>query len=358
MKLLIITQKVDINDPILGFFHRWIEEFSRRYESLVVICLQKGAYNLPGGVRVFSLGKEHKELGIKNSAVWKKVTYVWNFYRLIWRERHGYDAGFVHMNQEYVLFGGLLWRALGKRILLWRNHMQGSFLTCISVWLSHQVFFTSPQSFTARFRNAHQMPVGIDTRFFRPDVTVSKKENSILFLGRIAPVKRIEIFIEALNSLKKEGIDFHAAIIGSALESGAEYQDMLHRKTKEYGLEKVVRFRGAVKQSEALRLYNEYEIFVNMTPSGSLDKTIFEAMACGSLILTGNSAFMNIVSYELKNKITYKEMDSADLARKIEELFKIPSFKKESIRKTLQEIAVNVHSLDMLMARLAEVMGA
>lgn len=29
VKLLIITQKIDINDPILGFFHKWIEEFAK-----------------------------------------------------------------------------------------------------------------------------------------------------------------------------------------------------------------------------------------------------------------------------------------------------------------------------------------
>jgi hypothetical protein len=58
MKLLIITQKVDINDPILGFFHRWIEEFAKHCEKITVICLYKGTYNLPNNVKVLSLGKE------------------------------------------------------------------------------------------------------------------------------------------------------------------------------------------------------------------------------------------------------------------------------------------------------------
>ena len=30
--ILIITQKVDINDPVLGFFHQWIVEFSKRVD--------------------------------------------------------------------------------------------------------------------------------------------------------------------------------------------------------------------------------------------------------------------------------------------------------------------------------------
>jgi len=58
MKLLIVTQTIDSNDPVLGFFVRWVEEFSKQCEEVTVICLQKGEYELPKNVRVFSLGKE------------------------------------------------------------------------------------------------------------------------------------------------------------------------------------------------------------------------------------------------------------------------------------------------------------
>ena len=60
MRLLILTQKVDINDNNLGFFHRWIEEFARHCESVIVVCLQKGEYHLPPNVKILSLGKEKK----------------------------------------------------------------------------------------------------------------------------------------------------------------------------------------------------------------------------------------------------------------------------------------------------------
>ena len=101
MRLLIITQKVNKNDPILGFFHRWIEEFAKRFEKLTVICLEKGEYSLPENVRVLSLGKEEGR---------SKAEYLSRFYRYIWEERNNYDAVFVHMNQEYVLLGWKFWK--------------------------------------------------------------------------------------------------------------------------------------------------------------------------------------------------------------------------------------------------------
>src|SRR3989344_232174 len=120
MRLLIVTQKVDKKDPILGFFHRWIEEFAKNFEKVTVVCLEKGEYNLPTNVKVLSLGKEERR---------SKAEYISRFYRYIWQERKNYDAVFVHMNQEYVLLGWKFWKLWGKKIFLWRNHARGSLWT-------------------------------------------------------------------------------------------------------------------------------------------------------------------------------------------------------------------------------------
>lgn len=42
MRLLILTQAVDLDDPVLGFFHRWIVEFAKRFDTIEVICLKAG----------------------------------------------------------------------------------------------------------------------------------------------------------------------------------------------------------------------------------------------------------------------------------------------------------------------------
>jgi len=58
MRILIITQKVDLDDPLLGFFHRWLEEFAEHTECVHVVCLEEGRHTLPQNVAVTSLGKE------------------------------------------------------------------------------------------------------------------------------------------------------------------------------------------------------------------------------------------------------------------------------------------------------------
>lgn len=335
MKLLIISQKVDKNDPVLGFFHRWVEEFAKHYENLIIICLQKGDYDLPKNVKVLSLGKEKGESRIK---------YLWNFYKYIWLERKNYDNVFVHMNQEYVLLGGLFWKFLGKKISLWRNHAKGNFLTLCSVWLANRVFCTSSQSFTARFKKTKIMPVGIDTDFFRPSPLIRKKSGSILFLGRISLVKKVEIFIDALNELKKLGVDFCATIAGPALPRDKEYEKMLKAKVSRYGLDDKVKFLGPVAQVEALRLYQTHELYVNLTSSGSLDKTIFEAMACETVPLVYNQSLREV----FKGELAIQDLEAKSIAKRI---IQAPSINNQN---NFRNFVVKEHGLKSLAERLRE----
>ena len=113
MKLLIVTQVLDKHHPILGFFHRWVEEFATHCEKVTVICLQKGEYTLPDNVIVYSLGKEIGK---------SRLAYLATFYKLIWKLRHEYDNVFVHMNQIYVISGAPFWRPLNKKVSLWYAH--------------------------------------------------------------------------------------------------------------------------------------------------------------------------------------------------------------------------------------------
>ncbi len=333
MRLLIITQKVDKNDPILGFFHRWLEEFSKHCESLIVICLSKGEYNLPKNIKVLSLGKENGKSRIK---------YLWNFYKYLWQERKSYGKVFVHMNQEYIILGGLLWRILGKKTFLWRNHLKGDFLTRLAVLLSNRVFCTSHQSFTARFKKTKLMPVGIDTNFFRPDSSVQKKPHSILFLGRIAPVKNVDIFIEALNELQKLGAQFTATVAGSVLLIYTEYEEIIQGKVAKYRLSDKVRFVGSITQNEALKLYQEHEFYVNLTLPGSMDKTIFEAMACNVVPLVYNQDLKEI----LGEKLVVSKLNSFDIAERIKDIL------LRRVSKDFRDFIVENHSLYRLVSRL------
>ena len=278
MKLLIVTQAVDQNHLALGFFHDWIAGLASSFEQIEVICLFMGQTSLPENVRVHSLGKEEGPQ--------PRLIYAYRFLKLAWGLRQSYDAAFVHMNQEYILLAGPLWKVLRKRIYMWRNHYAGSLLTRIAVAFATKVFCTSKHSYTARFRKTLLMPVGVDTTHFFPDARIKRKDRSILFLARMAPSKDPLLLLKALKELRDGGEPFTATFVGSPLPQDEPYYRSLMAYAEGQGLSDSVTFLPGVPKHETPDLYRAHEIFVNATASGAFDKTIFEAAACGTRPLT------------------------------------------------------------------------
>lgn len=336
MRLLIITQAVDERDPVLGFFTRWITEFAKHCERIEVICLRKGQYELPTNVRVHSLGKEH---GVS------RARYVLNFYTYLWRLRRDYDAVFVHMNQEYVLLAGWYWKLAGKPVYLWRNHYAGSWLTNLAAFFAKKVFCTSTHSYTAKYKKTVLMPVGVDTEQFSP----GKEEPSpcsILFLARMAPSKRPLILLEALANLTHEGVTYTASFVGLPLPGDRAYYDDLRRRAEILKLPVI--FAPGVPHQETVDWYRGHAFFVNASPSGMFDKTLFEAAASGCLPLAASADWSKEVGEDLFFT------DARTLTERLRGWLTVPSETRRE-RQELLHAVVEKHSLEKLAEKLKSV---
>ncbi len=332
MRLLVTTQALDLDDPVLGFFHGWLVEFAKHCEAIEVICLREGRYQLPTNVRVSSLGKERGR---------PRVSRVLRFYRLVWSLRNQYDAVFVHMNQEYVLLAGILWRFLGKKVILWRNHKKGTWQTRIAAMLSTRVCYTSPSAYVAHYQNATRMPIGIDTTLFTP--TDKAPADSILFLGRLDPVKKLEVFLAALASLEREHV--HADVYGDATVGHESYAREV--KSKFTGIPSL-EFHGAVRNEETPAIYRAHAIYCNLTPSGSFDKTIGEAMASGCLPIVANDAVKDVIPTQL----FVTDGSTETLVSTLRYALSLAPAEREHIARSCREYVEREHSLALLSQRL------
>lgn len=341
MKLLIITQKVDQNDDVLGFFHGWIAAFAKHTEQATVIALGVGKYALPSNVRVRSLGKER---GVS------RLGYLLNFYRLIWCERKNYDVVFVHMNQEYVLLGWPVWKILGKRITMWRNHPAGTLLTRVAMFFSNKLFCTSQYSFTARSKKAVLMPAGVDTELFQRNDHIPRMPRSILFLGRISPIKNVDVLIDALREVDQQGYDFTATVVGKALPKDEAYETKVKDIAQPLLDKGKVKFVGSIANNKTPEVYNAHELFVNLTDSGSFDKTILEAMACECVALVSNRSFEGMIP----RQFIFTEKDPHDLARKITSVLSLSHEEKTTATHDLRNFVYERHSLAFLAKELVK----
>ncbi|MFZ2167325.1 MAG: hypothetical protein WAV50_00475, partial [Minisyncoccia bacterium] len=221
MKLLFITQIVDQNDSNMALAHRWIEEFAKHAERVEVVCLKSGRSDLPGNVRVHSLGKEK---GVS------RVKYVFNFYRYIWQLRHEYDTVFVHMNPEYVLLGGLLWKMWGKKIALWYTHKSVPLKLRIAAHIVDTIFSASKESFRLPTSKLQAMGHGIDTELFALRPT-SVGDLRIVTVGRITKTKRLLEMLDALDVLYARKVSFTFDILGVPIFAHDEAYEQGVRKS-------------------------------------------------------------------------------------------------------------------------------
>jgi glycosyltransferase involved in cell wall biosynthesis len=273
------------------------------------------------------------------------------FYTYLWSLRGEYDAVFVHMNQEYVLLGGLIWKLLGKKLVLWRNHKIGSWRTRIACAIADHVCYTSPAAYVAKANNAVIMPIGIDTDAFAP--RESPVPRSILFLGRLDPVKNVHVFIGALTQLYEAGVTFTAAIYGSPTDPKSMYAHDVRNQAAVLALEGVITVHEAVSNDEAAKLFTRYDLYVNLTPSGSFDKTIGEAMSAGAVVVAMNDAVRPVLPPEIF--VTDETSEAA--ARAIRNALDLPADVRERVTTVSRRYIHEDHSLAKLAQQLMPMLG-
>lgn len=351
MKLLILTQKVDQHDAVLGFMHGWIAEFAKHCDRVTVIALEVGAYDLPPHVQVFSLGKQY---GAPASGFFDRLTYVANFYRLIFRERKHYDAVFVHMNSEYVLLGGIPWRLLGKRVGLWYAHGHVPLALRLALALSSIVFTSTTSGFRIVSPKVAVTGQGIDTLRFAYTPRSHKKGEAfrLIMVGRISPVKDYATLLRAVHLLNVGQIPIALDIVGGAGTREQEaYVEDLKQLVQELDIADEVSFHGAVANDQIATLLERAHCFVNTSKTGSFDKAVGEAMAAGLPVLTCNEAFIEVLG-KYHERLMFSKGDATMLAKKISEIITQSDNERNALGQSLRTLIEKHHGLPQFVEKI------
>jgi glycosyltransferase involved in cell wall biosynthesis len=345
MKLLILTQKIDRNDPILGFFHRWVEAFAAQCEVVTVICLFEGTHDLPNNVRVLSLGKERGA---------SRLAYLWRFFLYIWRERKQYERVFVHMNQIYIILGGLLWRAMGKRVALWYAHGAVPFSLYPAVLFSHTVFTSTPHGFRMATAKKRIMGQGIDVHQFAFQEHTSRSRFDLITVGRISPIKNLEVLIDAVAMIHQQ-VPCTFSIVGDAdTSSQRTYKEQLMQQIRERNIEDVVLWKGGQMHDTIPQLIGAHDVFVHASRTGSLDKTVLEALAVGTLPVTCNETLALDLPEELRRICVVPPGEVQAYVRALMTIRALSESESKLLRVIGREYVEHHHALSRLVPRILE----
>ena len=135
----------------------------------------------------------------------------------------------------------------------------------------------------------HVVTPGVDLDLFRPGDSALAREHLgladepvILYVGRIEPLKGLDVLLEAVPML--DAARSRLLIVGGTPGRDAELE-RLRRRARELGIAERVTFTGALKQTDLPDYYRAADVFVLPSYSESFGLVALEAMACATPVV-------------------------------------------------------------------------
>jgi len=344
MKLLIIAQKVDADDDVLGFFHGWVQNIAIHCDEVKVICLSKGRLDLPSNIKVYSLGKEHGR-----NKFFQGILFYFYALRLLPKS----DGVFVHMAPEYVKALYPLNFFLKKPVILWYAHIKVSPTAAWAISKVQKVLTPSKESFQYPSEKIISTGHGIDVKKFSPLGIKKASPPIILAQSRISRVKRLHILIEAVSELRSiHSGPFECHIIGDTIYPDDEvYLSELKVLIAQNKLESVVKWIGPVRNIAMPKFYNEASVFVRLQGGGGFGKTELESMACGTPAITPTPVYKDVLG-RFAEDLYFPEDDAKRCSERIHRVLGWSSGDYEVCSTLIRDIVVKNHNLENLAKRI------
>ncbi len=165
------------------------------------------------------------------------------------------------------------------------------------------------QNIGAKKEKIFYIPNGIPKQFFTQ--SFSKEQNKLLFLGRIAPIKNIEILINSMSKIKNTKLE----IVGPAEQN---YLEKLKSLIKEKNLEKQISFsQGIFDIKEKIKKIDSTKIFVLPSKREGMPQSLIEAMAREKIVIgSNNSGNADLIKHK-ENGLLFENNNVQDLTDKI-----------------------------------------
>ena len=129
------------------------------------------------------------------------------------------------------------------------------------------------------------IPNGLDVDHYTPDPNVRAPERpTVLFLGRLKKYKRVDLVLEAVAVLAKDGLDVELLVVGDG-----EAWESLRAQARRLGIEGRVRMLGFVPENQKLEALRRAWVHVLTSPKEGWGISNLEAAACGTPSVVSDS---------------------------------------------------------------------
>lgn len=349
--LLIVNFAMDLRSPVLAWQAKVAAGLADRFPKVLVLT------HLIGEV------PSHARLDTRRFPRWimhKLVRPLGGGYlmsRWIAREidRVQARACFIHMHMQWAIhLKGLLRR---KRIpmLLWYAHGTVTPELERAHEAVNRVVTSTPEGFRIPSEKVYCIGQAIDTHLFcLPQRKASKLD--VVYVGRISPRKRVLEIVDCFHALRRKapGTPFRLRLIGPLLtEADQAYAASLQQKVASLGLQDCVLQEGPMRMDKIPEVYETAFAHLNLSETGSMDKTVMEALACGCPAFATGEAYREALRG--MPGLILAQADPDYVAEKLWSAFRAPdSYSAAGLRALVAGKHDLDHYLDQLTSHLVD----
>lgn len=175
------------------------------------------------------------------------------------------------------------------------------------------------------------LPNGVPESFFKSNPTYSKN-NKILFLGRISPVKNIELVISALKET-----DYSLDITGP---SEGDYKNELQKLVKSEGVEKKISFSEPIYDlNKKIQKIDSSMLFILPSKREGMPQSLIEAMARGRICIGSDAEGIKDLIKNKSNGFIFSAKNKDSLSNTLNHISNMNKNDLNSISKNSREFA-------------------
>lgn len=340
--LFFITLYYGNDNVLLSHTEYWVAEFAKHFDEVRVFAVHEGTHeDPPKNVLVRKLGG-----GSFKARAQALTILIITSLKIFFRK--GEPVVFYHMFPSPAVILGPILKLKKITQILWYSHSATSLLLKIATrWVDYVVTPTT-HSFPIPSKKVrvvgHGIPVLFDSQ--RQMSILAHRKDDILYVGRISPIKNIEIIIEAIDRSKTSSRKL--LLVGPVLSM--EYKEKIESLSASKGIE--LAFLDSVPFISVGDVMSNHSMFFSGNPK-TLDKATVLAAICGCFVLTAEKEVAQAIGMaELWKSLGFLSLPSID--QQIDTLNSLEAWKIVELRENLKRYSYNQNRLDETVKRIIQ----
>lgn len=337
-RVVFITQAYLRRSTIVGVTRDWVRALAERCDGVDVIALDGEPEVDEPRVTVHSLGKAHGR---------GRIAQLTTFWSALAHALPRASAVFIHMVPRYAIFAAPHALAARKPITLWYAQGGISGALRVAVPLVRHVVTPTRDSFpltgAAVERRLRVTGHGVDTTRYAPRDVRAPELGRVLAAGRLSASKRYDALVEALVRVRGESWRLRIAS-GGGYAASADYARSFEARVSQLGATERVTLLGAVPYEALPDEYRAAWLLGHTSVTGSLDKVVLEAMACGTPVVSTAPSSRALLA-PIDESLAPTDASAERLATSLGTVLAWSNGRRSEVGSALREVVERSHSL-------------